>query len=95
MIAGARDIGMSPSIVGSFARKEAELVEVHSCFLDLLSPFFESVTCIAFIQGTEVNKHEVLDLASYFVQNLQCPFYSHSSLNLSNYQGSSRRFLYG
>ncbi|CAK9328168.1 unnamed protein product [Citrullus colocynthis] len=27
MIAGARDIGMSPSIVGSFARKEAELVE--------------------------------------------------------------------
>lgn len=30
MIAGARDIGMSPSIVGSFARKEAELVEVYS-----------------------------------------------------------------
>ncbi|KAG7023712.1 Ubiquinone biosynthesis protein COQ9-A, mitochondrial [Cucurbita argyrosperma subsp. argyrosperma] len=27
MIAGARDIGMSPSIVGSFSRKEAELVE--------------------------------------------------------------------
>ncbi|XP_022147735.1 ubiquinone biosynthesis protein COQ9, mitochondrial isoform X2 [Momordica charantia] len=29
MIAGARDVGISPSIVGSFARKEAELVEAQ------------------------------------------------------------------
>ena len=28
MMAGARDIGISPSIVGSFPRKEAALVEV-------------------------------------------------------------------
>lgn len=29
LIAGARDVGLSPSIVGSLARKEAALVEVH------------------------------------------------------------------
>lgn len=29
MIAGARDVGVSPSIVGSFPRKEAALVEVN------------------------------------------------------------------
>lgn len=28
MIAGARDVGVSPSIVGSFTSKEAALVEV-------------------------------------------------------------------
>lgn len=31
MIAGARDVCISPSIIGSFHRKEAALVEV--CFL--------------------------------------------------------------
>ncbi|KAA0055761.1 hypothetical protein IC582_003150 [Cucumis melo] len=38
MIAGARDIGMSPSIVGSFARKEAELVEffMDDCLQQLI-----------------------------------------------------------
>lgn len=59
MMAGARDIGMSPSIVGSFARKEAELVEVYSFsslivgYLDffqfplyILDNPFESVICI-------------------------------------------------
>lgn len=30
MIAGAREVGVSPSIVGSFPRKEAALVEVCS-----------------------------------------------------------------
>lgn len=34
MIAGARDVGISPSIVGSFPRKEAALVEVKR------TPFF-------------------------------------------------------
>lgn len=29
MIAGAREVGVSPSIVGSFPRKEAALVEVY------------------------------------------------------------------
>lgn len=29
MIAGAREVGVSPSIVGSFPRKEAALVEVQ------------------------------------------------------------------
>lgn len=29
LIAGARDVGLSPSIVGSLPRKEAALVEVH------------------------------------------------------------------
>ncbi|XP_048626133.1 structure-specific endonuclease subunit SLX1 isoform X1 [Brassica napus] len=29
MIAGSRDVGVSPSIVGSFSRKEAALVEVY------------------------------------------------------------------
>ncbi|KAH0918241.1 hypothetical protein HID58_025901, partial [Brassica napus] len=29
MIAGSRDVGVSPSIVGSFSRKEAALVEVN------------------------------------------------------------------
>jgi ubiquinone biosynthesis protein COQ9 len=29
MIAGAREVGVSPSIVGSFPRKEAALVEVE------------------------------------------------------------------
>lgn len=29
MISGARDVGVSPSIVGSFPRKEAALVEVN------------------------------------------------------------------
>lgn len=29
LVAGARDVGLSPSIVGSFPRKEAALVEVH------------------------------------------------------------------
>jgi ubiquinone biosynthesis protein COQ9 len=39
MIAGARDVGVSPSIVGSFPRKEAALVEV--LFLNLMiSNFF-------------------------------------------------------
>lgn len=28
MIAGAREVGLSPSILGSFPRKEAALVEV-------------------------------------------------------------------
>jgi hypothetical protein len=28
MIAGARDVGVSPAIVGAFQRKEAALVEV-------------------------------------------------------------------
>lgn len=28
MIAGARDVGVSPSIIGAFSRKEATLVEV-------------------------------------------------------------------
>lgn len=28
MMAGARDVGISPAIVGSFQRKEAALVEV-------------------------------------------------------------------
>lgn len=28
MMAGSRDVGVSPSIVGSFSRKEAALVEV-------------------------------------------------------------------
>lgn len=41
MIAGARDVGVSPSIVGSFPRKEAALVEV--LFLNLMiSIFFPS-----------------------------------------------------
>lgn len=31
MMAGAKEVGISPSIVGSFARKEAALVEVY-CF---------------------------------------------------------------
>lgn len=35
MIAGARDVGVSPSIVGSFASKEAALVEVKPLFLIL------------------------------------------------------------
>ena len=30
MIAGARDVGVSPAIVGAFQRKEASLVEVTS-----------------------------------------------------------------
>lgn len=29
LISGARDVGVSPSIVGSFPRKEAALVEVN------------------------------------------------------------------
>ena len=29
LVAGARDVGLSPSIVGSLPRKEATLVEVH------------------------------------------------------------------
>lgn len=29
MVAGARDVGVSPSIVGAFPRKEAALVEVQ------------------------------------------------------------------
>lgn len=29
MIAGAKEVGVSPSIVGAFPRKEAALVEVH------------------------------------------------------------------
>ncbi|XP_058784173.1 uncharacterized protein LOC131658940 [Vicia villosa] len=29
LIAGAKDVGLSPSIVGSLSRKEAALVEVH------------------------------------------------------------------
>lgn len=42
MIAGAKDIDMSPSIVGSFARKEAELVEVNTLLLHSLSVFLIS-----------------------------------------------------
>ena len=34
MIAGSRDVGVSPSTVGSFSRKEAALVEVKSHFLE-------------------------------------------------------------
>ncbi|OAY76434.1 Ubiquinone biosynthesis protein COQ9, mitochondrial [Ananas comosus] len=34
MIAGARDVGVSPSIVGTFPRKEAALVEVINFFMD-------------------------------------------------------------
>jgi ubiquinone biosynthesis protein COQ9 len=29
LVAGAKDVGLSPSIVGSLSRKEAALVEVH------------------------------------------------------------------
>jgi hypothetical protein len=32
MIAGARDVGVSPAIVGAFQRKEAALVEVPPPF---------------------------------------------------------------
>ena len=31
MTAGSRDVGVSPSIVGSFSRREAALVEVYVC----------------------------------------------------------------
>lgn len=45
MIAGAREVGVSPSIVGSFPSKEAALVEVmynHSCLLgfSIINSFF-------------------------------------------------------
>lgn len=33
MIAGARTVGVSPSIIGSFPRKEAALVEVNKYFI--------------------------------------------------------------
>ncbi|KAL8542316.1 hypothetical protein ACS0TY_003256 [Phlomoides rotata] len=33
MIVGARDVGISPSIVGSFPKKEAALVELRQCLL--------------------------------------------------------------
>lgn len=36
MIAGAREVGLSPSIVGSFPRKEAALVEVFHSLYELL-----------------------------------------------------------
>lgn len=69
MVAGARDIGMSPSIVGSFSRKEAELVEVFSRFLIfftfpiyILDYPFNSVMYITKLLGTAVNMHEVLTL---------------------------------
>lgn len=43
LIAGAKDVGLSPSIVGSLSRKEAALVEVHfflyhfQCLFSLLA----------------------------------------------------------
>ncbi|WZY98242.1 hypothetical protein YC2023_070571 [Brassica napus] len=37
MIAGSREVGVSPSIVGSFSRKEAALVENHEKFETLLT----------------------------------------------------------
>lgn len=36
LISGARDVGVSPSIVGSFARKEAALVEVCKFIIEML-----------------------------------------------------------
>ncbi|KAK3213363.1 hypothetical protein Dsin_018069 [Dipteronia sinensis] len=36
MIAGAREVGLSPSIVGSFPRKEAALVEHSLCIVSML-----------------------------------------------------------
>lgn len=38
MIAGAREAGVSPSIVGSFPRKEAALVEVYFHFFGMKMP---------------------------------------------------------
>ena len=40
MIAGAKEVGVSPSIVGSFPRKEAALVEVIFGF-DKVSIFYK------------------------------------------------------
>ncbi|XP_022147734.1 ubiquinone biosynthesis protein COQ9-B, mitochondrial isoform X1 [Momordica charantia] len=47
MIAGARDVGISPSIVGSFARKEAELVEffMDDCLQQLID-LIDSEECL-------------------------------------------------
>ncbi|MQL78270.1 hypothetical protein Taro_010691 [Colocasia esculenta] len=40
LIAGARDVGISPSIIGSFPRKEAALVEVITPLLCRITPYF-------------------------------------------------------
>lgn len=41
MMAGSRDVGVSPSIVGSFSRKEAALVEVMASLESVNSVDFE------------------------------------------------------
>lgn len=40
MVNGARDVGVSPAIVGSIPRKEAALVEVLFCFLQFTRQSF-------------------------------------------------------
>ncbi|XP_047157802.1 uncharacterized protein LOC124828530 [Vigna umbellata] len=51
LIAGARDVGLSPSIVGSLTRKEAALVEVHfPVFYSYhISLIFTFLLCVVFV----------------------------------------------
>jgi hypothetical protein len=46
LVAGARDVGLSPSIVGSFQRKDAALVEVKRCFCRHLIALQCSLMCL-------------------------------------------------
>ncbi len=46
LVAGARDVGLSPSIVGSFQRKDAALVEVKQCFPRHLIALQCSLMCL-------------------------------------------------
>jgi hypothetical protein len=46
LVAGARDVGLSPSIVGSFQRKDAALVEVKWCFPRHLIALQCSLMCL-------------------------------------------------
>lgn len=49
MVAGARDVDVSPSILGGFPRKEAALVEVHLIFV--ISEWYDALAlvCLCFI----------------------------------------------
>jgi len=68
LIAGARDVGLSPSIVGSLSRKEASLVEVHfplfySSHISLIFTFLLSVIfVIVFLFLVIIGIYWLLDL---------------------------------
>lgn len=52
MVAGARDVDVSPCIVGGFPRKEAALVEVQ--FIFVISDSYDPLTPVSLMYYTSV-----------------------------------------